>query len=39
MTEGIVAGSAEMAACARALVADAMAQGFFDPIRNGDYAA
>jgi len=39
MTEGIVAGSAEMAACARALVADAMAQGFFDPIRNSDYAA
>ncbi|WP_374688344.1 HD domain-containing protein [Promineifilum sp.] len=33
MTEGIVAGSAEMAACARALVADAMAQGFFDPIK------
>lgn len=39
MTEGMVAGSAEMAACARALVADAMAQGFFDPIRNDDYAA
>lgn len=39
MTEGIVAGSAEMAACARALVADAMSQGFFDPTRNGDYAA
>lgn len=39
MTEGMVAGSAEITACARALVADAMAQGFFDPTRNGDYAA
>ena len=39
MTERIAPGSATIAAFARALVADAVAAGYFDPARDTDYAA
>jgi len=39
MTERIATGSSTIAAFARALVADAMAAGYFDSARDTDYAA
>ena len=39
MTDHIAAGAAEVAALARALVADAVTRGYFDPMRNEPNAA